>query len=216
MFKPMEATRNGSISVSGRQYLYVLISTFATLLIAAQLLPFYYETGNDVHAKIVCSGVFSGFPEGLISSYGCFVLLSNAYAWMYQHWPAVPWFDLFGIFFLSVMTAHFVLVSFFWHPTKNIFTNIVKGSVLLLLLVNLVQSEPTRTGILLTGTSMMLMYHLHLSQQGYLKIWLLLMAIAGMLIRVESGLLALALTQSYVYLAGYPKRKVFITRMCGL
>lgn len=213
MFKPMEATRNGSISVSGRQYLYVLISTFATLLITAQLLPFYYETGNDVHAKIVCSGVLSGFPEGLISSYGCFVLLSNAYAWMYQLWPAVPWFDLFGIFFLSVMTAHFVLVAFFWHPTKNIFTNIVKGSVLLLLLVNLVQSEPTRTGILLTGTSMMLMYHLHLSQQGYLKIWLLLMAIAGMLIRVESGLLALALTQAYVYLAGYPKRKVFITSL---
>lgn len=40
-----------------------------------------------------------------------------------------------------------------------------------------------------------------------------MMAIAGMLIRVESGLLALALTQAYVYLTGYSKRKVFLTSL---
>jgi hypothetical protein len=197
------------LSITGKSYLCVLLPAFASILIVSQLFPFFYETGNDVHARIVSSGTFSGLPEGLLSSYGCFVLLSKAYAGLTIWFPAINWFDLFGIFFLSVMVCHFIILLRIVTFGKDIYFKVAGISVMLLLLLNLVQSEPTRTGMLISGSSLLLLYKFDQRLSPALRIWIYSMIISGLLIRVESGLLALVLVQLSAYITQQDKLSIF-------
>jgi hypothetical protein len=195
--------------IAAKDYFMTLGVIYIALLLISQVLPFYYETGNDVHARIVSSGIFSGLPEGLLSSYGCFVLLSDLYAWLSIRCPSVNWFDLFGIFFLAVTMSQCILIIINSGIKENIYFKAVGLSVLSVLLMNVIQSEPTRTSLILSGSSLLLLYQFDRKFPVFLRLWIYLMIIAGMLIRIESGLLALIIVQLSAYLTQPYKLSIF-------
>ncbi len=189
-------------------YFLTLIVSFLLLLISSLTVPFYFETGNDVFSKLIASGTFTGVPEGVISSYGSAVLLSDLYAALYRCVPNVPWFDLFNLLFNSVVVAHaWILLKPIW-AQKQIGLSLLVIAIILLLGQNIILSEPTRIGILLSGTSLMLLFT-NSKPDTVLKVIIQLFVIIGFLIRIEAGILAFVLLQMIGFLYA-PCRKSFI------
>lgn len=195
-----------------RWYAVVFPICYVIILIAGYSFPLYYETGNDIHARIVCSGTFSGVPEGLVSSYGCFVVLSDVYAWFYRHFPGAPWFDIFNVVFLSAMLTQC------WLLLRPLIINRIPGfrliafALLIFLLQNIIQSEPTRTSMLLTATATVLLFKV--KEAGFiLRAWLYLMIVAGLLMRVESGLIGVVVAHFAVLLFTADWKRLMLQNM---
>lgn len=195
-------TECGDLSV--RHYVSSIVISFLILLPVALFAPLYYETGNDVFSKLISSGTFTGIPEGVISSYGSAVLLSDFYALLYKQYPLVPWFDFFNLLYLSVASVHVWILLKPYMINAPIGFKLLALTISLLFIQNILFSEPTRTGILLSGTSLIILYTRQ-KTSNTTKIFLLFFSIIGFLIRIEAGILAFALIHTIGFL--YTERR---------
>lgn len=162
------------------------------LRVIAGIFPWYFETGNDIHAALVTSGVFTGYPDGLISSYGCFILISDLLAMLFRALPGIAWFDWFTLAVLSCIVVNILWIVCSKESGKGWTSFLVPAVLILLLLPNLIMIEATRTAMLLSGTSLLLLVLRGEAMGRPMKFWLYLLIISGLLVRIEAGLLAVA------------------------
>lgn len=202
-----KASLFNSYSLSSFKYLTYLFLCTVAFFIISHLFPLYFETGSESHFKIICSGIFNGSPQGIFTTFGAHIFISDAMAFLYSQMPGYQWFDIFICIAHGILLCHLLLLF----NTLNINENSSKYSwlisVSLFLSLNFISLDPTRVSILLTASSMMFLMNFRLTP--IMKSWMFLMFILGILIRSESGVLTLALVTFFeLYIKGFGQQMV--------
>lgn len=175
----------------------IIYFTAALIIIGLYASPgFFFETGSDVYVNLIQRGTFTAYGEGVLNNYGIYIFLTH---WFAKLQALLPQFNSLYVFILIsfiLITAN--LMYFSLHNLKgwNVFAKFILAFCLMLMGVHCLYSvETARTSMLLTGSSSLILFLLwrenKLTTLNYL--FFFGMSVLGLLIRIESAILILAL-----------------------
>lgn len=167
---------------------HILISIFLFVVICI-IIPFYYETGSESHFKIIYSGVFSGNPQGIFKSFGAHIFIGDIISFLYNQFPVVKWYDIFISVVYGILIGQVSLLFNSFFTKSNLAFKVITVSILIFLFQNVINLDPLRISLFLSVSSLLILLNYKLSY--FLKVWLFLMFVLGLLVRIESGVLAL-------------------------
>lgn len=191
-------------SLSLNKYLKYIFVTTIVFFILCIVFPFYYETGSESHFKIIASGIFTGNPQGIFNSFGAHIIIGKVMAFFYRIIPNFYWYDFFICSLFGILIGHILLIFSVGKNAGNSFKILIVG-IFLFSSINFIILDPTRLSLLLVATSIILLLNFNMSLT--LRFWVLMMFIIGVLIRVETGVLAVIfVTIAEIAYKGFSKR----------
>jgi hypothetical protein len=176
-------------------FLYVIAAFIIVTLYST--IGFYFETGSDVYVSLIQKGIFTSYGEGVLNNYGIYILLTHLFAKLQYLTPQLDWLNIFILFSTIIITGNLLYFSFYILKIPGIFLKtIIAFSIILLGLESAFYIETARTSSLLTGSSIIILLHLFKENKLNFTNYLFFFGISilGLLVRIESGMLIIALT----------------------
>ncbi len=174
---------------------------------------FYYEAGNGVYSNLF-SGSYADEPFNNFY-YQTMVFVSYALAFLYEEIPALPWYDLYGysLLLISSTLVSYILFELLCKYKINLVAKLLVILFVFTIIVapNIVFLNQTRISIFVPAVALIFWSFLNgRKQEGSFITSIhyyscILLFLLGAMVRLEGGLLALAIVFVYEFLTSAKK-----------